>query len=238
MLYWIKGSLKWKALCNKNICQIGFSLFFLWLRASSPFHIWLIAKCEISEGHACLWLLLVRSTEQNPLHVAPVIIKHLSLTKSWQKAIQRDFIQVHGRNSGQSADHFLSNGPNAHWSYTADFSHCEVWCKADAPLSCYLWFSVANFSFSLHISTTSLGLIFWNVKISKALHLSDAPGTVVSWPFRKPRLLGNLTWLVPPSQSDPQRVLAAWCGQQCAVAAAEKTSQGEPEPWARHKRSK
>lgn len=238
MLYWIKGSLKWKALCNKNICQIGFSLFFLWLRASSPFHIWLIAKCEISEGHACLWLLLVRSTEQNPLHVAPVIIKHLSLTKSWQKAIQRDFIQVNGRNSGQSADHFLSNGPNAHWSYTADFSHCEVWFKADAPLSCYLWFSVANFSFSLHISTTSLGLIFWNVKISKALHLSDAPGTVVSWPFRKPRLLGNLTWLVPPSQSDPQRVLAAWCGQQCAVAAAEKTSQGEPEPWARHKRSK
>lgn len=59
----------------------------------------LIAKCEISEGHICLWLLLVRGAEQITLHVAPVIIKHLSLKNSRQKAVQCAFIQVHGRNT-------------------------------------------------------------------------------------------------------------------------------------------
>lgn len=85
-------------MCNKGIRQIGFSFSFSWLRASSPFRIWLIAKYEISEGHSD-WLLLVRGTERTPLHVAPVVIKHLSLRRSRQKARQTPFIQVHGRNT-------------------------------------------------------------------------------------------------------------------------------------------
>lgn len=76
-----------------------FLLFFSWLRTSSPFCIGLIAKCEMSEGHSHHWLLFVSGTEQSPLHVAPVIIKHLSLRTSRQKVRQTPFIQVHGRNT-------------------------------------------------------------------------------------------------------------------------------------------
>lgn len=60
----------------------------------------------------------------------------------------------------QSVDPFLSSGPNAHWSYLQILANI----KSDAMLMLLfpvtLWFSVANFSFSLHISTTSLDLVF------------------------------------------------------------------------------
>lgn len=134
--YWIKGRLKWKAICNKGICQIGFCLFFSWLRASSPFHIWLIAKCEISEGHNLSLVLLVRGTEQIPLHAAPVTVKHLSLMKRRWKAVQSAFIQVLGGNTRVRVVTTFYPVGQMHTGVTLH-NLAKVWCNPDAPLSFY-----------------------------------------------------------------------------------------------------
>lgn len=157
-------------------------------------------QSEISEGHSRL-VLLVKGTEQIPLHVAPVIMEHFSLRRSRQKAVQSPFIQVHGRNTRARTSTTLYPMGQMHPGVTLQIL---ANIKSDAmSLSCYLVVFCGRLQlFPLHIYTTSLDLIFWNVKVSETLQLSDAPGT----PIRKPGLLGNLTWLGPPRQSDPQKV--------------------------------